>query len=71
MVMIVMMSKPKVTNKDEFFRGIEVCLTELDDEVRIVVQNDGRELDRESWKKTDKAQFMWAIRGKCQKVLTQ
>ncbi|CAG9530548.1 unnamed protein product [Cercopithifilaria johnstoni] len=52
-------------------KGVEVCLTEMDDEVNIVVQNDGIELDRESWKKTDKAQFMWAIRGKCQKVLTQ
>lgn len=50
---------------------MEVCLTEINDEVHIVVQTDGTELDRESWKKTDKVQFMWAIRGKCQKVLTQ
>lgn len=48
-----------------------MCLSEVNDEVIITVQNDGMELNRESWKKTDKAQFMWAIRGKCQKVLAQ
>ncbi|VBB28620.1 unnamed protein product [Acanthocheilonema viteae] len=52
-------------------KGMEICLTEINDEVNIIVQNDGIELGRESWKKTDKAQFMWAIRGKCQKILAQ
>ncbi|EJD76341.1 hypothetical protein LOAG_16689 [Loa loa] len=52
-------------------KGVEICMTEMDDEVHIIVHTDGTELDRESWKKTDKAQLMWAVRGKCQKVLTQ
>ncbi|VDO17688.1 unnamed protein product [Brugia timori] len=52
-------------------KGVKVCMTEMDDEVQIVVQTNGTELDKECWKKTDRAQFLWAIRGKCQKILTQ
>lgn len=56
--------------KRSLFRGTELCMTETGDEVDLVVQMDGSELDRESWRKTDKAQFIWAVRGKCQKVLS-
>lgn len=53
------------------FRGPEVSLVEVDNKVRVLERNNGVEVGLEVWRKTDKAQFMWAVRGKCQKVLKQ
>uniref|UniRef100_A0A915AS30 BED-type domain-containing protein n=1 Tax=Parascaris univalens TaxID=6257 RepID=A0A915AS30_PARUN len=53
----------------ERLRGPELSLVDIGNEVRVTEWNAGVELESEMWKKTDWAQFTWAIRGKCQKVL--
>ncbi|KAI1698044.1 BED zinc finger domain-containing protein [Ditylenchus destructor] len=50
-------------------RGRMVSLTETADEIHISERVNGFTMISESWAKTDLTQLVWAIRGKCQKVL--
>uniref|UniRef100_A0A914XH77 Uncharacterized protein n=1 Tax=Plectus sambesii TaxID=2011161 RepID=A0A914XH77_9BILA len=46
-----------------------VVLADMGEEVRVSVRIGPEEIDVEVWTKSDWAQFVWAVRGKCHKAL--